>query len=98
QAVSGDGTIYTYTYDGKNSPFKNVTGYAEIANAFAGDHEFHGRSQNIVSIIDETHSQNYTLNNIQYNANNYPTSITSVAIFDSNFPGDSETLTVAYSY
>ncbi len=98
QIVGSDGTTYTYTYDTKNSPFKNVTGYAEIAHAFAGDHELDGRSRNIVSIVDETHSQNYTINTIHYNSNDYPTSVTSVAIFDSNFPNITETLNVSYSY
>nr|MBF6607684.1 hypothetical protein [Flavobacterium sp.] len=68
QKVHSDGTTYTYTYDNKNSPFKNVTGYAEIAEAFSGDHELEGRSRNIVSIINETHDQNYTMTTFQYNA------------------------------
>lgn len=98
QIVGSDGTTYTYTYDSKNSPFKNVTGYAEIVHAFAGDHEMDGRARNIISIVDETNNQNYTINTMQYNANDYPTSVTSVAIFDPNFPNVSETLNVLYSY
>jgi hypothetical protein len=96
--VFAGGRTYNYTYDAMNSPFKNVTGYAEIAHAFAGDYELHGRSKNIVSIIDETNDSNYTLNSIQYNADNYPTVISSTAIFNWFSPTMVEELTTTYTY
>ena len=98
QIVQENGSTYTYSYDAKNSPFKNVTGYAEIAHAFVGDYETHGRSKNIVSIVNETFSQNYTTNSIQYNADNYPTVVSSTAIFFSENPNFVEELTTTYLY
>jgi len=83
---------YKYTYDTKNSAFKNVTGYAEIAYAIHGDFELNGRSHNIVSIFDQTLNRNYMANTIQYNSNDYPTLVTSVANFMT------ESLTVQYFY
>ncbi|HEU0135794.1 MAG TPA: hypothetical protein VFQ50_00745 [Flavobacterium sp.] len=98
QIVNASGSTYTYSYDAKNSPFKNVTGYAEIAHAFVGDYQTHGRSKNILSIVNETFGQNYTTNSIQYNADNYPTVVSSTAIFFSENPNFVEELTTTYLY
>lgn len=97
QIVQSGGTTYTYTYDAKNSPFKNITGYAEIAYIIAGDNELHGRSRNIVSIVDETNQSNYMMNSFVYNADGYPTQVLSTANFFEN-QGPSEQLTVTYTY
>ncbi len=96
--IISSGRTYNYTYDNKNSPFRNVTGYAEIAYADAGDFELEGRSRNILSIRNETDNINYTTNTIQYNVNDYPTLINSVAIFDYLSPSISNELTVRYYY
>jgi len=96
--IQSGGKIYNYTYDNKNSPFRNVTGYAEIAYAFAGDFELEGRGRNILSIKNETDNINYTTNTIQYNANDYPTLTTSVAIFNDFAPNFIEELIVRYYY
>ncbi|NMH26667.1 hypothetical protein [Flavobacterium silvaticum] len=95
QMVQTGFDTYTYTYDGKNSPFKNVTGYSKIAFANHGDHEFFGAKQNIISIHDDTNDIDYMTNTLTYNANNYPTSSTSVAIFDSE---GTYTANVQYTY
>lgn len=87
-----------YTYDSKNSPFKNVTGYAAIAYAKHGDYETEGKNQNILSVFDETDNRSYMTNTIQYNADNYPTQVTSIAIFDSNYPDTTEQLVLKYFY
>ena len=91
-------STYNYTYDSKNSPFKNVTGYAAIAYAAHGDFETEGKNQNILSIVDQTNNSAYMTNTIQYNANNYPTTITSVAILDSNYPNTTDELVLKYFY
>lgn len=91
-------TTYTYNYDTKNSPFKNVTGYGTIAYASAGDFELDGFSRNIVSILDTTHGTNYTTNTYTYNSNDYPTSVTSVAHFEWDDPETSNTLNAQYTY
>ncbi len=77
-------TTYTYTYDAKNSPFKNVTGYGAIAYVAAGDHEFEGFARNILSIHNDTQDIDYTVNTYTYNADNYPTTLTSLGYFDEN--------------
>ena len=96
--VKMSGNTYLYTYDTNNSPMKNITGYAEIAETSGGDYELHGRSRNIVSIILQNKNQNYTMNSFIYNSDGYPTKINSAAIFDDNSPNNIEYLTVTYSY
>ena len=81
--VNNMGQTYNYTYDAKNSPFKNVTGYGNIAMVTTGDHEFFGRSQNIVSIHETSGDVNYMANTMTYNAANYPLTADSVADFGS---------------
>ncbi|HEY0045936.1 MAG TPA: hypothetical protein VGB44_04405 [Flavobacterium sp.] len=93
-----DGVVYDITYDDKNSPFKNVTGFADIAYTIAGDHEWEGRAKNISSIFNVTENKDYTVNTFVYNSNGYPTSVTSNANFDDNNPNNMETLTVSYVY
>lgn len=83
-------TTYTYTYDTKNSPFKNVTGYGAIAYVAAGDHEIEGFSRNILSIHNDTDGINYTVNTFTYNSDNYPSTLNSVGYFD----GDETTYTM----
>lgn len=83
-------TTYTYTYDTKNSPFKNVTGYGAIAHVAAGDHEFEGHSRNILSIHNDTDNLDYTVNTYTYNTADYPATIHSVGYFD----GDATTYTM----
>ncbi|HEX9979603.1 MAG TPA: hypothetical protein VGB50_03445 [Flavobacterium sp.] len=98
QVVQTDGTVYNYTYDTRNSPFKNVTGFAEIAHIYSGDFEYEGRSKTIATIVDATHTQNYTVNTWQYNGNDYPTTLSSTSIFEYNFPDETETLTMQFFY
>lgn len=90
------GKTYKYSYDTKNSPFKNVTGYAKIAYAFGGDFELLGKKHNISLIRNETDSYDYMSNTIQYNSNDYPTRVVSQAAFNS--ATDIENLTVQYFY
>lgn len=89
------GRIYNYTYDAKNSPFRNVTGYDKIANVVIGDHEFFGRKQNITSIYESTEDVAYTTNTMTYNSDNYPITASSTAIFE--FEGTSNA-TMQYTY
>ena len=78
------GRVYDYTYDSKNSPFRNVTGYNKIAHVSHGDHEFFGAKQNISTIHEATGNINYTTNTMTYNSNNYPTAANSTAIFEAS--------------
>lgn len=96
--VQSNGNTYLYTYDSNNNPMKNVTGYAEIADAVVGDYELHGRAKNIISIILQNENQNYMMNSFIYNSNGYPTKVNSAAIFDDSSPNNTEYLTVTYSY
>lgn len=82
QIARTTGEIYEYTYDGKNSPFRNVTGYDKIAHVAHGDHEFFGRNQNISTIQETTGDVAYMTNTMTYNANNYPLTVNSTAIFE----------------
>ena len=93
--VGSDGHTYNYTYDSKNSPYRNVTGYDKIVLVVHGDHEFFGAKQNISRIFDATENINYMSNTMTYNANNYPITATSTAIFT---PDGTFTATAQYSY
>ena len=95
QIVQMGGRIYEYNYDGKNSPFRNVTGYNKIAFVAHGDHEFFGRNQNISSIHETTEDVAYMTNTMTYNAGNYPLTANSVAIFE--FDG-TYNATMQYTY
>lgn len=88
---------YKYTYDTKNSPFKNVTGFSEISYASQGDFELQGRSRNISVIRNETKSHDYMKNTFQYDSNDFPTSVVSKAIFEET-GSNVQTLTVQYFY
>ena len=92
------GATYNYNYDSKNSPFRNVLGYGAIVLVSFGDHELFGKNQNITSIFDETNNSAYMTNTSVYNAGNFPTAVTSVAIFDVEFPSDSQSVNVVYLY
>lgn len=95
--VQTDGLTYTYIYDTKNSPFKNVTGYSKIAYSIQSDFELHGSAKNIITINENNSS--YTSNMITYNSSDYPVSIASQAYFDAqNFPNVFETMTIQYIY
>jgi len=96
KVVQTGSETYKYTYDSKNSPFKNVTGYAEIVYAFDGDFQLQGRSRNIALIRNETRGFDYMKNTFQYNSNDYPTRAVSEAVF--NNPNNVETMTVQYFY
>lgn len=85
---------YNYTYDSKNSPFRNVTGYDKIAFVTHGDHEIYGRKQNISTIYESVEGVNYTTNTMTYNSGNYPLTATSNAIFES----EPNSATVEYTY
>lgn len=92
--IIGSDRTYNYTYDSKNSPFRNVTGYDKIAFVNHGDHEFYGRKQNITTIYESVEGVNYTTNTMTYNSDNYPLTATSNAIFES-VPSSA---TVEYTY
>lgn len=61
----------TFTYDGKNSPYKNVAGYSEISFI---DGMPEGRFQNLVN---DNRFNETIVNGYVYNANLYPTTQTS---------------------
>lgn len=92
--IVGSGRTYNYTYDSKNSPFRNVTGYDKIAFVSHGDHEFFGQKQNIATIYESVDDVDYMTNTMTYNANNYPLTASSEAIFES-VPSSA---TIQYTY
>lgn len=95
--VQTGGLTYTYMYDAKNSPFKNVTGYSKVAYSLQGDFELQGANANIASINENNSS--YTSNTITYNSSDFPVLISSQAYFDAqNFPNEFETMTVQFIY
>lgn len=96
--VHDQDNTYVYTYDTKNSPFKNVLGFAAIAYADHGDFELHGKNRNIVSIRDITNNSNYMMNTFQYNENGYPISVDSNAIFDYYYPNTIENQKTYFTY
>jgi hypothetical protein len=71
--VSGSGTntvTHTYTYDTKNTPFMNVTGFDKIAFV---DSEAVGTHHNILTDHYVDISDNYTYNSTYtYNSQDYP--------------------------
>lgn len=56
----------TYTYDGKNNPFKNITGWAPLQYSAS---QMSGVFQNVVQNNDDF--ENFT-NTYTYNSNNFP--------------------------
>lgn len=84
-------TTNEYSYDSKNSPMKNITGYSKILGLF---------NYNQKGILQNTSSQVQTRNgevseitkNIRYDADNYPVEI------NSSDPLDGETFTIRYKY
>lgn len=88
-------STYVYTYDTKNSPFKNVTGYAAITYVETADHELYGRNKNILSIKDVTLDVDYMTNTFQYNSSGFPVFAVSDAVFQSVGGGR---LSVLFSY
>ena len=68
--TTDDGTVYTYMYDNKNNPFKNVTGYSKIS--FAGgvaDGKSHNIIQETALIGTDSQTYNYVFT---YNSAGYP--------------------------
>lgn len=85
------------TYDSKNNPFKNVTGYQEIMTfEFSDDYAIaFGRNQNIVSAPAGTSTTDGTFSTYTYNADNYPATSSTTAIYSTGFNG---TVNVQYFY
>lgn len=71
--VTENNSEFVLTYDGKNSPYRNITGYNKIAFMLQYAEHIFGNGQNIVSIKDVANSTNIQENVIQYNSQNYPT-------------------------
>lgn len=60
---------HAYTYDTKNSPFKNVTGYSKISYV-------EGEAEGILhNMLTDTSSDGNSAMIYTYNANDYPTSV-----------------------
>lgn len=85
------------TYDSKNNPFKNVTGYQEIITPeFSDDYMIaFGRNQNLVSAPVGTSTTQGTFSTHTYNSNNYPVTSVTTANYSGGFSG---TVNVQYFY
>ncbi len=85
------------TYDSKNNPFKNVTGYQEIITPeFLDDYLIaFGRNQNMTSFSVGTSTTEGTFSSYTYNSDNYPVTSTTTANFSTGFNG---TVNVQYFY
>ena len=72
--VTSTGSSYTYTYDTKNNPLRNVIGLSKIAFAGGeGSSSIYNLTREVVVNNLETNTYNYTY---QYLPNNYPTQST----------------------
>ncbi len=72
--VTSTGSSYTYTYDTKNNPLRNVVGLSKIAFAGGeGNSSVYNLTREVVVNGSETNTYNYTY---QYLPNNYPTQST----------------------
>jgi len=91
---TSDGSI---TYDSKNNPFKNVTGYKEIMTPeFSDDYLIvFGRNNNIISAPVGTSTTQGIFSTYTYNSDNYPISSITNANYTSGFNG---TVNVSYFY
>lgn len=86
--ASSNGDFYTYSYDSKNNPFKNILGVNKLPFE---DDEANSFYRNYISIAKSNSGfPNNTNYNHIYNSNNYPTQ----TIEDDSF----ETVTSQYSY
>ena len=70
--------VVNYTYDSKNNPFKNVTGYA--ATSFV-DSEPTGFVLNVLTRIEPAYTYANELNTYTYDGNNYPSTQSKVLGF-----------------
>ncbi|HSD14890.1 MAG TPA: hypothetical protein VLB74_09605 [Flavobacterium sp.] len=97
---SMSGGVINYTrvssFDGKNSPFKNVTGFSKIAFEVAGEYESFGRSQNRISYALSSNEAVTDNTTYVYNATNYP--ISSVLNSDSDGMGSQDVINAQYFY
>ena len=69
--VTSTGSSYTYTYDTKNNPLRNVVGLSKIAFAGGeGNSAIFNLTREVIVNGLENNTYNYTY---QYLPNNYPT-------------------------
>lgn len=68
--------VQNFTYDAKNNPLKNITGYG--ASSFIEETPS-GFTQNVLTLIDVANSNNNETNTYTYNSNNYPLTQTKVS-------------------
>jgi len=72
--VTSTGSSYTYTYDAKNNPLRNVVGLSKLVFAGGeGESSIHNLTREVVVNGSETNTYNYTY---LYLPNNYPTQST----------------------
>jgi len=85
------------SYDSKNNPFKNVTGYQEIMTPeFSDDYMIaFGRNQNFVSAPVGTSTTEGSFSTYTYNSDNYPVTSVTTANYSGGFNG---TVNVQYFY
>lgn len=89
--------ISIISYDSKNNPFKNVTGYQEIMTLeFTDDYMItFGRNQNFVSAPVGTSTTEGSFSTYTYNSDNYPVTSATTANYSGGFSG---TVNVQYFY
>lgn len=86
----------TFTFDGKNNPLKNVTGYDKIA--FVNTMESLNHTENITSVTSSS-SNNQSAPKLEttyvytYDAKNYPLTVVETDVIDTN-----STITTQYTY
>lgn len=72
--VASNGYTYTYTYDTKNSPFKNIMGIDKLI--FEDDEASNFILHNFLTRIEDSGFSTTTTNySYTYNSNNYPTQL-----------------------
>lgn len=87
-AISNEVTSYTYTFDDKNNPYKNIVGFEKIRYSWPSD-EIDGSILNNVLNVNINSSSN-SITTYTYNALNFP--------ITSTFSGNGETYNTQYFY
>lgn len=92
--VHNGGLAENISYDGKNSPFRNITGFNKIAFAIQEYDLIFGSTQNVLQYSDATTNDIISSNTMTYNSQNYPTTLTYTTYYD--FENYSETYKFTY--
>jgi hypothetical protein len=80
--IESNGEIESYTYDNKNSPWSNITGFLKIKDQITFGDNILNNTNNILTILNPTRSDSKTPINFiyKYNSQGYPTTSTQTQV------------------